>query len=285
MDSTVERNSSLHCGIHQERRKNNRCDIQVATCNFIKPVIGKVRRLRLILPARENSKILTDQGEKPNPFHNRFFLKGESTMLLTISPAVAAFLVILTVAVIGALVGYIVSKVAPIIGKFAAAMIGLAVALVLGILIWMLVVSSVTFAAQPAVPVQQYHVAPPQQQFQPAPTATPANSVQPTEAFCQLGVTQMTPGQPTESLSWDAIQLRGYMNDSLAVAIQDGSAYCRTTFPTEVTLLFDSIAADPVMVDGSVVPAGNGRIETGTTFEWIYTGGAVSNGHAYIVQK
>jgi hypothetical protein len=118
---------------------------------------------------------------------------------------------------------------------------------------------------------------------QPAePAAAPAG-VAPTEAFCQLGVTKMTPGVPTQSLSWDAVQ-RGYMDDSLSTAIWTTTAYCRTVFPQQVTLLFDSIAANPVRVDGRVVAAGNGRIETGRVFEWVYPIPSRSNGHAYIVQ-
>jgi hypothetical protein len=118
---------------------------------------------------------------------------------------------------------------------------------------------------------------------QPAPESKPVG-VAPTEAFCQLGVTKMTPGVPTQSLSWDAVQLRGYMDDSLSTAIWTTTAYCRTVFPQQVTLLFDSIAANPVRVDGRVVAAGNGRIETGRVFEWVYPIPSRSNGHAYIVQ-
>lgn len=75
-------------------------------------------------------------------------------MLLTISPALAAFLVFLVVAVIGSLVGYIVAKTVTLVGKFGAAMIGLLVALVLGILIWLLVVSSVTFSPVSTAPAR-----------------------------------------------------------------------------------------------------------------------------------
>lgn len=119
----------------------------------------------------------------------------------------------------------------------------------------------------------------------PAAPAGPVAVLQPTEQFCQLNVTQLTNGVPTHSLRWDSVQLRGYMDDRLATDIQKGAAYCKTVFPKKVKLLFDSIAANPVRVDGKVVTSGNGRIEEGTTFEWVYTGPAVSNGHAYIVQE
>lgn len=127
-----------------------------------------------------------------------------------------------------------------------------------------------------------------QQQSAPASQPAAPTPVQPViapiTAFCQLGVTQLTDGVPTQSLAWDPTQLRGYMDDRLAKDIQTGPAYCRTVFPQQVTLLFDAIASNPY-VDGRSVQPGNGVIYTGTTFEWIYKGPSVSNGHAYIVQK
>lgn len=117
------------------------------------------------------------------------------------------------------------------------------------------------------------------------PTTAATAVIKPIEAFCQLGVTQLTDGVATHSLAWDPVQLRGYMDDSLSSAIWVNTAYCRTEFPSPVTLLFDSVAGNPIRVDGRLVPSGNGRIETGSVFEWVYKTPSRSNGHAYIVQR
>lgn len=110
-----------------------------------------------------------------------------------------------------------------------------------------------------------------------------AQFVQPTESFCQLGTTQMANSVVTHSLSWDYTIGRGYMNDELARAIQSGTAYCKTTFSSPVTLYIDAIAAE-IYVDGVHVTSGNGIVYTGSVFEFVYRHAGTSNGHAFIQQ-
>ena len=72
--------------------------------------------------------------------------------MLYISPFVAFLLTVLVVAAIGALVGFLVSRVWPIAGRFLSVVAGLLVALILGLLVWLIVISTVTFSPRAVAP-------------------------------------------------------------------------------------------------------------------------------------
>lgn len=145
---------------------------------------------------------------------------------------------------------------------------------------------NIPVAAPLAQPTAGPTIAGPQPTVTPMPTVITGTAVisGPVESFCQLGVTQLTSGVLKQNLFWDPVALRGYMDDQLSTQVWAGPAYCKTVFSSKVKLLFDSVAANPVIVDGKIVAAGNGRIESGTVFEWIYTFASRSNGHAFLIQ-
>lgn len=78
-------------------------------------------------------------------------------MLLNLSPVWAAALVILTVAVIGTLIGLLVSAFVPAplatMKRFLSILAGILTAVILGLLVWVLVVSGVTFSPVRVAPV------------------------------------------------------------------------------------------------------------------------------------